>query len=108
MCHRFTRSAIITYSCQKPTVSDPQHLLIRQPAGCAVTHQPPDTSSEAAPLVTRRPSGGFQTVHHDALNSHWTVSDVFCRHGACRRRQPHEVRSAIRRHRSVHKAALSH
>ena len=67
-----------------------------------------DTSSEAAPLVTRRPSSGLQTVHHDALNSHWTVSDVFCRHGACRRLQPHEVRSAIRWHQSVHKAALSH
>jgi len=41
-----------------------------------------DTSSEAAPLVARRPSSGFQIVHHDALNPHRSVSDGFFRHGA--------------------------
>jgi len=62
-----------------------------------------DTSSEAAPLVARRPSSGLQIVHHhDALNPHRSASDVFFRHGACRRRQPDEVRSAIRRHLSIH------
>jgi len=61
-----------------------------------------DTSSEAAPLVTRRPSSGLQIEHHDALNPHRSVSNVFFRHGACRRRQPDEVRSVIRRHRSIH------
>ena len=67
-----------------------------------------DTSSEAAPLATRWPSSGLQTLHHDALNAHRSVSDVSCWHGVCRRRQPDEVRSAIRRHRSIHKTALSH
>jgi len=61
-----------------------------------------DASSEAAPLLARRPSSGLQIVHHDALNPDRSVSDVFFRHGACRRRQPDEVRSAIRRHRSIH------
>jgi len=60
-----------------------------------------DTSSEAAPLVASRPSSGLQIVHHDALNPHQSVSDVFFRHGACYRRQPDEVWSAIRRHRVV-------
>jgi len=61
-----------------------------------------DTSSEAAPLVARRPLSGLQIVHHDALDPHRSVSDVFFRHGVCCRRQPDEVRSAIRRHRSIH------
>jgi len=47
-------------------------------------------------------------VHHDALNPHRSVSDVFFRHGACSRRQPDEVHSAIRQHRSIQSAALSH
>jgi len=67
-----------------------------------------DTSSEAAPLVTRRPSSGLQIEHHDALNPHWSVSNVFFQNIACRRRHPDEVRSATRRHRSIHWAALSH
>jgi len=57
---------------------------------------------KAAPLVARRPSSGLQIVHHDALNPHRSVFDVFFQHGACRRRQPDEVRSAIRRHLSIH------
>jgi len=35
-----------------------------------------DTSSEAAPMVARRPSSGLQIVHYDALNPHRSVSDV--------------------------------
>jgi hypothetical protein len=43
-----------------------------------------------------------------SLNHRITVSDISRRHGACRHRQPDEVRPAIHRHRSIHKAALSH
>jgi len=60
-----------------------------------------DTSSEAAPLVVRRPSSGLQILHHDAINPHQAVSDVFYQYGACCRRQPDEVWSAIRRHLSI-------
>jgi len=40
------------------------------------------TSSEAASLVAPQPSSGLQIVHHDALNQHQSLSNVFFRHGA--------------------------
>jgi len=41
-------------------------------------------------------------------NQNGLVPDVLCRHGVGSRHQPHEIRTAIRRHRSVPEAALLH
>jgi len=43
------------------------------------------------------------TTMHAIHMGQCTVYDILCRHGSCRRCQPDEVRTAIRRHRSCSK-----
>jgi len=61
-------------------------------------------SSTGCPSTVERTSN----CAPDALNLQWSASDVFIRHGACRRRQPDDLWTAIRRHCSIHWVTLSH